>query len=55
MIGIDKNNSPVIQGVYADEMREAIRRKYANQPNEADLRTSARSEEIKNEYRVVWK
>ena len=55
MIGIDKNNSPVIQGVYADEMREAIRRKYSNQPNEADIKTNARSEKIKSEYRVVWK
>lgn len=55
MIGIDKNNSPVIKGVYADKMREAIRRKYANQPNAADMKTSARSRMIKNEYSVVWK
>jgi hypothetical protein len=55
MLGIDKNRPPVIEGKYAEEMREAIRRKYANQPSELDKQANARSKQIKSEYNAVWK
>lgn len=55
MLGVNKSNSPLIEIDYAKEMLEAVRRKYANQPSEADVQTSTRSEQIKKEYRAVWK
>lgn len=55
MLGIDKNRPPVIEGKYAEEMREAIRRKYANQPSELDKQANARSKQIRSEYNAVWK
>lgn len=55
MLGVDKNISPKIQGVFAEKMREAVRRKYMDQPNTSDKQTSARSKQILNEYNAVWK
>lgn len=55
MLGMDKNRPPVIEGKYAEEMREAIRRKYENQPSESDKQANARSKQIKSEYNAVWK
>ena len=55
MLGMDNNNPPVIEGQYAKEMREAIRRKYTDKPNASDSYASTRSEQIKSEYHAVWK
>ena len=55
MLGMDKNTPAIVTGKYAEEMREAIRRKYTNQPNESDKQASTRSEQIKSEYHAVWK
>lgn len=55
MLGMDKNNPPAIEGKYAKEMREAIRRKYTNKPNASDKHAGTRSEKIKSEYHAVWK
>lgn len=55
MLGIDKNTSVVVTGEYAKEIREAIRRKYTNLPNESDKQASTRSKQIKSEYHAVWK
>ena len=55
MLGMDKNTPPVITGKYAEEMREAIHRKYTNRPNESDKQANARSKQIKSEYNAVWK
>lgn len=55
MLGVDNNNPPVIQGKYAEEMREAVRRKYTDKPSKSDEQTSTRSKQIKSEYNAVWK
>ena len=55
MLGMDSNTPAVVTGKYATEMREAIRRKYTNRPNESDKQARARSEQIKSEYHAVWK
>lgn len=55
MLGIDKNNTPLIQEEFAEEMREAVRRKYSDQPSSSDVQISIRSKQIKSEYNVVWK
>lgn len=55
MLGIDNNAPAAVTGKYAEELREAIRRKYTNQPNESDRQASTRSEQIKSEYHAVWK
>ncbi len=55
MLGIDKNNTPIIQEEFAEEMREAVRRKYSDQPSSSDVQISIRSKQIKSEYNVVWK
>lgn len=54
MLGV-KENRTVITGIYADKMRDAIRRKYTNTPNEDDIKTKERAEKILKEYSVVWK
>lgn len=55
MLGMDKNTPATVTGKYAEELREAIRRKYTNQPSESDKQASARSKQIKSEYHAVWK
>ncbi len=55
MLGMDKNNPPAIEGQYAKEMREAIRRKYTEKPNASDMHANTRSKQIKSEYHAVWK
>lgn len=55
MLGVDKNNPPAIQGKFVEEMREAVRRKYADQSSKSDEQTSTRSNQIKSEYNAVWK
>lgn len=55
MLGIDKKELPVVEGQYATEMREALRRAYLKQSNDADKEIEARSLKISQEYEVVWK
>ena len=55
MLGIDKSTLPVIEDVFAQEMREALRRRDADQPNGSESQDIERSEEIKSIYNVVWK
>jgi len=55
MLGIDKSKFTVITGEYAERLREALRRKYENDPNEEDIRQKERSEAIKKLYRAIWK
>lgn len=55
MLGMDKNTPATVTGKYAEDLREAIRRKYTGQPNESDRQASARSKQIKSEYHAVWK
>jgi cellobiose-specific phosphotransferase system component IIA len=55
MLGIDSKETPIVTGAYADEIREAVRRAYQGQFNEADKKVAARSDSIKQEYDAVWK
>lgn len=55
MLGIDSKETPVVTGIYADEIREAVRRAYQGQLNEADRKVAARSASIKQEYDAVWR
>lgn len=55
MLGIDKSTLPVIEDVFAQEMREALRRRTDNQPNASELQDVERSEEVKSKYHAVWK
>ena len=54
MLGV-KSNRTVIKGKYAEALRDAIRRRDMNEPNEADLKAKERSEKIKKLYRAIWK
>ena len=53
MLGV-RENGTVITGIYAQKMRDALRRKYTDSPNEEDLRAKERSEKIKSEYNAIW-
>ena len=54
MLGVRENRT-IITGIYAQKMRDALRRKYTDSPNEEDLRAKERSEKIKSEYNAIWK
>jgi len=55
MLGFERKEPFIVKGVYAERLREAIRRKYENDPNEDDIKAKERSEQIKSEYRAIWK
>ncbi len=55
MLGIDSKETPVVSGIYAKNIRDAVRRVYEGQYNEADKKVAARSASIKKEYDAVWK
>jgi hypothetical protein len=55
MLGIDSKETPIVTGVYADEIREAVRRAHLGQFIDSDRKVAARSASIKQEYDAVWK
>ena len=55
MLGIDSKKTPIVTGSYADEIREAVHRKYQGQYTRKDHQVAARSASIKKEYDAVWK
>ena len=55
MLGIDSKETPVVTGIYAEEVRDALRRVHLGLPNEADQKIAARSANIKREYEAVWR
>ena len=55
MLGFEREEPFIVKGIYAERLREALRRKYENDPNEEDIKAKERSEQIKSEYRAIWK
>ena len=55
MLGIDSKETPVVTGIYAEEIREAVKRAHLGQLNDADKNIAARSASVKKEYDAVWK
>lgn len=55
MLGIDKKETPVVTGTYAEEIREAVRRAHLGLYSDSDKEVEARSTIIKQEYDAVWK
>lgn len=55
MLGIDSRETPMVTGMYADEIRESVRRVHQGVLNETDHRIAARSASIRQEYDAVWK
>lgn len=55
MLGMDSKELPVVEGKYATEMREALKRAYLGQPNDFEREVQARAGKISKEYEVVWK
>ena len=55
MLGIDSKETPVVTGIYAEEVRDALRRVHLGLPNEAGQKIAARSANIKREYEAVWR
>lgn len=54
MLG-DEKHFTIVTGEYAEKLRDAVRRRDTGELNEDDLRIKARAEQIKKEYRVIWK
>lgn len=55
MLGIDKKETLKVEGHFAIELREAVRRARTGRPNADEQRARSRSEHICKEYNVVWK
>ena len=55
MLGFERENVTVITGIYAEKIREEIRRKYAGEKTEEDIKNEERSKEIKSLYNAIWK
>ena len=55
MLGFEREEPFIVKGIYAERLREALRRKHENDPNEEDIKAKERSEQIKSEYRAIWK
>lgn len=53
MLGI-KSERTVIKGEFAKKIREALRRKYENDPSEEDIKAMERSKKIRSQYRAIW-
>lgn len=54
MLGIDSKELPVVEGQYATEMREALRRSRSGELNDFDRQTEKYSQRIRSKYTVVW-
>lgn len=54
MLG-DEKHFTIVTGEYAEKLRDAVRRRDTGELNEEDLKIKARAEQIKKEYRVIWK
>ena len=55
MLGFDTSKRSTITGIYAKQLREAIIRVKTDTLNEEDIKAKERSEQIKSEYRAIWK
>lgn len=55
MLGVDEKHFTIVTGEYAEKLRDAVRRRDTGELNEEDLKIKARAEQIKKEYRVIWK
>ena len=53
MLGIDSVHTP-IQGSFADEIRESVRRITTGHLNEADRSRMRRSRKVLSRYEAVW-
>ena len=54
MLGIDSPHTPV-EGKFADEIRETMRRMSTGNLNEADKKRIRRSRKVLEKYEAVWK
>lgn len=55
MLGFDTSKRTTITDIYAKQLREAIMCVNTDALNEEDIKAKERSEQIKSEYRVIWK
>ena len=54
MLGIDSKELPVVEGQYATEMREALRRVRKGLLTDFDKKNEERSQRIKEKYDIIW-
>jgi len=52
---LGEKNYTVVEGEYAKQMLDALRRRDTGELNEEDLKIKARAEQLKKKYRAIWK